>query len=227
MLADVTLAHTIIVLMSRGILIFWLTWSSKKTQMCTLRNGSISNTETKERAIVLINQHVYMSFDDLGHMMPSKVPKTILQGLPPKQNLESRHFWGDNFRRWVENRPIWGGGVKWKTVKAHLAGPKNGLHRRCIWIVYVSVDLVFLDFPFLKASNLFISHIALFTFFPVIVSYKVICLFHDISLNARLMHWTELNCTFWLLVSFFSRSFCKHVCSHLISKSPIYFFPQS
>ena len=65
----------------------------------TLRNGSIMNTETKERAIVLINQHVYMSFDDLGHIMPCKVTKTILQGLPPQQNLESIHFWGDNFLR--------------------------------------------------------------------------------------------------------------------------------
>ena len=69
--------------------------------------------------------------------------------------------------------------------------------------MYVSVDFSFLDLPFLKASNSFIFHIALFTFFPVIVSYKVICLFHDISLNARPMHWTELSYTFWLLVSFF------------------------
>ena len=81
------------------------------------------------------------------------------------------------------------GGVKGKMVKAHLAGPDNVLHLKCyIRIVYVSVDLLFLDLPFLKAPNPFISHIALFTFFPVIVSYKVICLFHDISLNARPMH---------------------------------------
>ena len=44
----------------------------------------------------------------------------------------------------------------------------------------------FLDLHFLKASVSSIFHIiALFTFFPVIVSYKVVCLFHDISLNAR------------------------------------------
>ena len=40
---------------------------------------------------------------------------------------------------------------------------------------------------FSKALTPFISlrHIVLFTFFPVIVSYQVVCLFRDISLNAR------------------------------------------
>ena len=43
------------------------------------------------------------------------------------------------------------------------------------------------DVRFSKALTPFISfrHIVLFTFFPVIVSYQVVCLFRDISLNAR------------------------------------------
>ena len=87
----------------------------------------------------------------------------------------------------------------------------------------VSLHSFSFDLQFLKASVSFISHIiALFTFFPVIVTYKVVCLFCDISLNARPPP-NAPSCTFWLLVSFFSRYFRKHVCRRLVSKSPTHF----